>query len=57
MAFEVLKSKLVSIPILVAFYWTKPFDEYVDASNVAIGLVLSQKDDQGLDHPIYYANW
>ena len=29
---------------------------YVDASNVAIGAVLSQKDDKNFDHPIYYAS-
>nr|PNR32308.1 hypothetical protein PHYPA_026434 [Physcomitrium patens] len=55
-AFEVLKSKLVFAPILVAPCWTKPFHVYVDAFNVAIGSVLSQKDDKGLDHPIYYTS-
>lgn len=57
MAFEVLKSKLVSTPILVASHWMEPFHVYVDASNVAIKSVLSQKDDKDLDHPIYYASW
>lgn len=28
----------------------------MDASNVAIGSVLGQKDNKGRDHPIYYAN-
>jgi len=28
----------------------------VDASNVAMGCVLSQKDDANRDHPIYYAS-
>lgn len=55
-AFETLKQKLVSAPILVAPCWTKSFEVYVDASNVAIGSVLSQKDDKGHDHPIYYAS-
>ena len=28
----------------------------MDASNVAIGMVLSQKDDKNFDHLIYYAS-
>ena len=28
----------------------------MDASNVALGCVLSQKDDKNMDHPIYYAS-
>ena len=28
----------------------------MDASNVAIGAVLSQKDDKNFDHPIYYVS-
>lgn len=27
----------------------------MDASNVAIGVVLSEKDEKGHDHPIYFA--
>lgn len=56
MAFKELKQKLISIPILVTFYWTKPFHVYIDASYVAIESILSQKDEMGLDHLIYYAN-
>ncbi|XP_073385908.1 uncharacterized mitochondrial protein AtMg00860-like [Physcomitrium patens] len=55
-AFEALKQKLVSAPILVAPCWTKPFQVYVDASNVVIGSILSQKDDNNRDHPIYFAS-
>ena len=56
-AFEELKRQLVSTPILVSPCWTKEFHVYVDASNVALGVVLSQKDDKNFDHPIYYASW
>lgn len=35
--------------------WDKPFHVYVDASNIALGCVLSQKDDKNMDHPIYFA--
>ena len=55
-AFEELKRQLVSAPILVSLCWTKVFHVYVDASNVAIGVVLSQKDDKNFDHSIYYAS-
>jgi hypothetical protein len=51
-----LKQKLVSAPILVPPNWDKDFDVYVDASNVAIGSILSQKDDSQHDHPIYFAS-
>ena len=56
-AFEELKRQLVSAPILVSLCWTKVFHVSVDASNVAIGAVLSQKDNKNFDHPIYYASW
>ena len=55
-AFEELKRQLVSAPILVSPSWTKVFHVYVDASNVAIGTMLSQKDDKNFDHLIYYAS-
>jgi hypothetical protein len=56
-AFNTLKKKLASVPILVAPNWEKDFEVYVNASNVAIGVVLSQKDEKGHDHPIYFASW
>jgi hypothetical protein len=55
-AFHTLKQKLVSAPILVPPNWDKDFDVYVDASNVAIGSILSQKDDSQHDHPIYFGS-
>lgn len=55
-AFIDLKEKLCTAPVLVPPDWSKPFHVYVDASNVALGCVLSQKDDKNLDHPIYYAS-
>ena len=42
--------------MLVPPNWELPFHIYVDASNIALGCVLSQKDDKKLDHPIYFAN-
>ena len=55
-AFIKLKEKLVLAPILVSPNWSEPFHVYVDASNVAMGCILSQKDKNNKDHPIYYAS-
>jgi hypothetical protein len=55
-AFETLKHKLTSAPVLIPPDWNKDFEVYVDASNVAIGSVLSQKDEKGHDRPIYFAS-
>jgi hypothetical protein len=55
-AFITLKEKLSTAPVLIPPNWDKPFHVYVDASNVALGCVLSQKDDKNFDHPIYFAS-
>lgn len=54
-AFEVLKKKLVTAPVIVAPDWTLPFELICDASDFAIGVVLGQHKDKVL-HIIYYAN-
>jgi len=55
-AFLTLKQKLVMAPVLISPNWNEPFDVYVDASNVALGCILSQKDKNNKDHPIYYSS-
>jgi hypothetical protein len=55
-AFVTLKEKLSTAHVLIPPDWDKTFHVYVDASNVALGCVLSQKDDKKVDHPIYFAN-
>ena len=55
-AFKMLKHKLTIVPVLIPPHWNKDFEVYVDASNVAIGSVLSQKDEKGHDRPIYFAS-
>jgi hypothetical protein len=47
---------LITAPILVTPNWEKDFEVYVDISSVAIGAILSQKDDKGHDHPIYFVS-
>ncbi len=55
-AFQTMKDKLTSSPILVYPQMDKPFIVHSDASNRSIGAVLSQKDDDGLEHVISYAS-
>ncbi|KAD4982137.1 hypothetical protein E3N88_18808 [Mikania micrantha] len=53
-AFEFLKERLVSAPILVAPDWSLPFELMCDASDQAVGAVLGQRSEKHF-HPIYYA--
>ena len=52
-AFEILKSKLLVAPILRGPDWCLPFHISTDASNMAIGGVLSQKQGQA-PYAIYF---
>ncbi|CAH9079820.1 unnamed protein product [Cuscuta epithymum] len=54
-AFNVLKEKLTSAPILAAPNWSYPFEIMCDASDFAIGAVLGQRIDK-LPYVIYYAS-
>lgn len=54
--FNTLKQNLITAPILVALDWERDSKVYVDASNVAIGAILSKKDEKWHDHPIYFAS-
>ena len=45
-AFETLKKKLVSAPIIVSLDWNLPFELMCDASDYAIGAVLGQRKDK-----------
>ncbi|OAE22608.1 hypothetical protein AXG93_3149s1000 [Marchantia polymorpha subsp. ruderalis] len=55
-AFEELKEKLTSAPVLRSPDWNKPFHVFVDTSAFATGAVLSQRDENKRDYPIYYAS-
>jgi transposase InsO family protein len=55
-AFNELKKRLAEAPILVTPDWSKEFHVYVDVSGFCIGAVLSQLDEEGRDHPIYFAS-
>lgn len=54
-AFEFLKEKLVSAPILISPNWNLPFELMCDASDYAVGAVLGQRIEKHF-HPIYYAS-
>jgi hypothetical protein len=54
-AFETLKSKLISAPVVIAPDWSLPFEIMCDASDLAVGAVLGQRKDKLL-HVIYYAS-
>ena len=54
-AFESLKKKLTSAPIILAPYWELPFELMCDASDYAVGVVLGQIKNK-VFHAIYYAS-
>ena len=43
---------MVAAPILVFAYWKKEFHVHVDASSMALGVVLMQPAEGDIDHPI-----
>lgn len=53
-AFETLKSKLCSQPILRSPDFEREFILQTDASNRGVGAVLSQQDQDGIEHPTAY---
>ena len=54
-AFELLKERLVTAPVVVAPDWSLPFELMCDASDIAMGAVLGQRKDK-IFHTIYYAS-
>lgn len=53
-AFDQIKSILVNEPVLVAPDFSRPFQLMVDASDIGIGSVLAQEDDNSICHPVCY---
>ena len=54
-SFEELKSHLTTAPIVRAPNWQLPFEVMCDASDLAIGAVLGQRED-GKPYVVYYAS-
>ncbi|MCO5603598.1 hypothetical protein L7F22_057749 [Adiantum nelumboides] len=55
-AYEVLKKALASAPNLRAPDWNVIFHVHIDASNFAIGCVLTQSGEHKLDYPISFSS-
>lgn len=55
-SFNTLKSALISAPILRCPDFSQPFYLHTDASSFAIGVVLMQKGEEGVEHPIAYSS-
>lgn len=53
MAFETLKGKLASDPILKQTDFSHTFEVHCDASGVAIGVCLLQQDYEGKSHALF----
>ena len=53
-AFDYLKTRLVQEPILRYPNMSRHFYLMTDASNTGIGYILSQKDDEGIEHTVAY---
>ena len=47
---------MVTAPILVFLDWKKTFHVHVDASSIALGIILAQPREGGIDHPIAIAS-
>ncbi|GJX26716.1 reverse transcriptase domain-containing protein [Tanacetum coccineum] len=54
-AFNILKEKLTTAPIIISPDWNVPSELMCDASDFAVGAVLGQRID-GKSKPIYYAS-
>ena len=54
-AFDEIKSKLVTAPIMLTLDWNNDFEIMCDARDYAMGAVLGQKTEK-IFKAIYYAN-
>ena len=55
-AFDILKEKLSTTPILIFPNWEKEFHVHVDALGIALGTILVQPGDGNMSHPIYFSS-
>ncbi|KAH9311923.1 hypothetical protein KI387_026958, partial [Taxus chinensis] len=50
-AFDTLKERLITAPILRFPSWDKPFHVHVDASGIEMGAILAPPGEGIVDHP------
>ena len=55
-SFDSLKQALTTAPVLVHPYFSKTSFVATEATSAAVGAVLSQLDENGREHPKYYAS-
>jgi hypothetical protein len=55
-SFDTLKQKMVTAHILVFPNWSKEFHVHVDASSIALGVVLAQPRHGDIDHPLSFSS-
>jgi len=53
---DILKKRMVTVSILVFPDWKKIFHVHVDASSIALGVILAQPSEGGIDHPIAFVS-
>ena len=53
-SFNTLKRKLVEAPILRFPNWSIKFHVHIDALGLAIGAILTQPGEYGVDYPVIY---
>jgi hypothetical protein len=56
-SFNTLKPKMVTAPILVFPDWSKEFHMHIDASSIALGVVLAHLGAGDIYHPLSFASW
>jgi hypothetical protein len=54
--FDTLKQKMVIVPILFFPDWTKEFHVHIDASSIALGVVLAQPGEGEIYHPLDFTS-
>ena len=53
-SFSQLKAVMTSFPVLRSPDFQKPFELSIDASDVGVGAMLRQMDEEGIKHPVAY---
>ena len=53
---DILKEKMVIVPILVFLDWLKEFHVHVDAFAIELGASLTHPGEGDIDHPISFAS-